>query len=89
MKGSLDIPDSFVERLCGSAANASRAVLEALAIDVYRQHLITRDELQQLLEIDSVVEMEQFLKQHQAQLDYTIADLEADRETSARSREKR
>jgi predicted HTH domain antitoxin len=86
---SFDIPDSFAERLRGSAASISRAALEALAVDAYRLRLITRYELQQLLEIESFYEMEAFLKQHQVPLDYTIEDLKADIETSARLREKR
>ena len=89
MKVSLEIPESLAERLGGSAANLSRAALEALAVDAYRQRSITRSELQQLLEIDSFVETEAFLKQHKVLLEYSIADFEADLETSARLQEKR
>jgi len=86
---SSEVPDWFVERLGGSAADLSRAALEALGVDAYRLRLITRYELQQLLEIESFVEMEAFLKQHKVPLDYTIEDLKADIETSARLREER
>ncbi len=89
MKVSLEIPESLAERLGGSAANLSRAALEALAVDAYRQRSITRSELQQLLEIESFVETEAFLKQHKVPLEYSIADFEADLETSARLQEKR
>jgi len=88
MKVSLEIPESLAERLGGSAANLSRAALEALAVEAYRQRLITRYELQQLMEIESFFEMEAFLKQHKVLLDYSIDDLKADIETSARLREK-
>jgi len=89
MKVLLEVPESLAERLGGSTANLSRAALEALAVDAYRQHRIAKVELQELLEIESVFEMEQFLKQHKVPLEYTIADFEADGETSARLLEKR
>ena len=89
MKVSLEIPESLAERLGGSAANLSRAALEALGVDAYRQHRIAKVELQELLEIESFYEMETFLKQHKVPLEYSIADFEADAETSRRLREKR
>jgi isochorismate hydrolase len=89
MKVSLEVPEALAERLGGSAANLSRAALEALAVDAYRLHRITRFELQGLLEIESFVELERLLKQHDVPLDYTIEDLKADTETSALLREKR
>ncbi|HKS24573.1 MAG TPA: UPF0175 family protein [Thermoanaerobaculia bacterium] len=88
MKVSLEVPESLVERLGGSAADLSRAALEALAVEAYRQRRITRHELQQLMGIESFYEMEVFLKQHEVPLDYSIEDLKADIETSARLREK-
>ena len=89
MKVSLEVPESLAKRLGGSAANLSRAALEALAIDAYRLHRITGFELQELLEIESRVELERLLKQHEVPLDYTIEDFEAEGVTSARLREKR
>jgi len=89
MKVLLEVPESLAERLGGSAANLSRAALEALAVDAYRQHRIAKVELQELLGIESFYEMETFLKQHKVPLEYSIADFEADAETSRRLREKR
>jgi chromosome segregation and condensation protein ScpB len=89
MTVSFEIPDWFAERLGGPAADISRAALEALAVEAYRQHRITRCELQQLMEIESFYEMEVFLKQHKVPLEYSIADFETDAETSRQLREKR
>jgi chromosome segregation and condensation protein ScpB len=89
MKVLVEVPESLAERLGGSPADLSRAALEALAVEAYRLRRITRYELQQLMEIESFYEMETFLKQHKVPLEYSIADFEAEAETSRRLREKR
>jgi chromosome segregation and condensation protein ScpB len=89
MKVLVEVPESLAERLGGSPADLSRAVLEALAVDAYRQDRIAKVELQELLGIESFYEMETFLKQHKVPLEYSIADFEADTETSRRLREER
>ena len=89
MKVSLEIPESFADRLGGSGGNLSRAALEALAVEAYRLHRISGFELCELLDIRSRVEMDRFLKGHEVALDYTIEDFEAESETSSRLREKR
>ena len=89
MKVSLEVPESFAERLSGSGESLSRAALEALAVEAYRLRRISGFELCELLEIRSRVEMDRFLKAHDVPLDYTIEDFEAESETSARLRQKR
>lgn len=88
MKVSLEAPESFAERLSGSAGSLSRAALEALAVEAYRLHRISGFELCELLEIRSRIEMDRFLKGHEVPLDYTIDDFEAESRTSSRLREK-
>jgi hypothetical protein len=89
MKVSLEVPESLAARLSGSAENLSRAALEALAVEAYRQHRINGVELRQLLDIETRLEMDQLLKSHDVPLDYTIEDFEAESATSARLRETR
>lgn len=89
MKVSLEVPESLAERLSGSAEDLSRAALEALTVEAYRQRRINGLELRQLLGIETRIEMDQFLKSYSVPLDYTIDDFEAESATSSRLREKR
>jgi predicted HTH domain antitoxin len=89
MRVSLDLPDDVVRQLAEAGQDLSRAALEALAIDAYRRDRITAHQLGQWLEIPSRDELDGFLKRHGVPLEYTMDDLERERETSARLREKR
>ncbi|HEV2721373.1 MAG TPA: UPF0175 family protein [Thermoanaerobaculia bacterium] len=89
MKVLLEVPESLAERLSGSAESLSRAALEALVVEAYRQHRISGFELRQLLEIESRVEMDRFLKRYDVPLEYTIEDFDAESATSSLLRNKR
>lgn len=89
MKVSLDVPDALATQLAGQAGDLSRAALEALATEAYRAHRLSDFELRQLLDIPTQYEFDGFLKARGVMLDYTIEDLEREREISKRLREKR
>jgi hypothetical protein len=81
MEITIQVPDSVAERLRGSWQDLPRHALEALAADAYRQGLLTSAEVQEVLGIASRYELDGFLKQAGAFLEYTAQDLEEDIQT--------
>jgi predicted HTH domain antitoxin len=75
---AIEIPDDIGRLLGAQAADVSRAVLEAVAVEVYRSGTITPSQVQQLLGLRSRWETESFLRQADAYHDYTMDDLERD-----------
>lgn len=78
MEITFQVPDSVADRLRASWKDLPRHALEALAADAYRQGLLTSAEVQEVLGIASRYELDGFLKQTGAFLQYTAEDLEED-----------
>ena len=78
MEITIQVPDSLADRLRASWQDLPRHALEALAADAYRQGLLTAAEVQEVLGIASRHELDGFLKQAGAFLQYTAQDLEED-----------
>jgi predicted HTH domain antitoxin len=77
---AVELPDDLAHRLGGNGQDLSRRVLEALAVEAYRAGDVTAAEVQRMLGHSSRWETDAFLKEHQAYLRYTKADLEAELE---------
>jgi predicted HTH domain antitoxin len=77
---TIELPDELVERLSAAGGDLSRRVLETLGIEEYRSGRLTSEELRQLLGFRTRMALDGFLKAHGVSLDYTIADLEQERE---------
>jgi hypothetical protein len=75
---AIDVPDDIGNALATQAGGASRAVLEAVAIEAYRSGTITTLQVQQMLGLHSRWDTEAFLQGAEAFHDYTMADLEKD-----------
>lgn len=75
---SLDIPDDLELRLRAGWRDLPRKALEAVALEAYRTEALTAAEVGRLLGLESRYEVEAFLSQSGAHLDYTAADLAAD-----------
>jgi len=74
---TLSVPDELAALLLPDGADPSRAALEALGIESYRQRRLTAFQLRNLLGIGSRFELEAFLKKHKV-FDYTFEDFEQD-----------
>lgn len=79
MNVTIELPDDLAERLNAGGADLSRRVVEALAIEEYKNGRLTTDELRRLLGFRTRMMLDGFLKAHGVWLDYTIADLEQER----------
>jgi hypothetical protein len=75
---AIDIPDDIGQVLATQAGGVTRAVLEAVAIEVYRSVAITPAQVQQMLGLGSRWETESFLRRAEVFHDYTMNDLERD-----------
>jgi hypothetical protein len=72
------IPDDLARRL-GTGGEVERRVLEALALDEFRQGHLSRAELRQLLGFATRGKLDEFLTAHGVFGTYTPEDLEHDR----------
>lgn len=74
MNVTLEIPDDLAARLAGSSRDLTRAALEMIAAEAYREDRITKPELQRLLGIETSYQLDGFLKTHGIWIDYTSED---------------
>jgi hypothetical protein len=81
---TLELPDELSAWLGASGQPLSRAALEAIALEGYRERKLTAAQLRRMLGYQTRMEVDGFLKDHGVELDYTIEDLERDRETHRR-----
>lgn len=77
MQITLEIPDKLAAVLAGSGQDLSRAALEAIGLEAYRQRRLSGYQLRTLLGIASRYELDGFLKEHQVEK-YTAEDFEHD-----------
>jgi len=84
MRVRLDLPEELSAILGAQGADLSRAALEAITLEAYREHRLTTAQLRRLLGFDSRYELDGFLKEHEVWLEYSWQDLEHDREVHRR-----
>ncbi len=80
MQVTLNIPDNLAEQLRAAVgSDIGRAAIEHLALEGYRTRKLSRYEVQQLLGFDNRWDVENWLGAHGIDSNYSIDDLEADR----------
>ena len=79
MEITLNLPEKLVQHF--NQNHLDREILEALVVQVYQANKITSAEVGQILSLPSRWAVDDFLKQHHADLHYDEADLMSDRET--------
>jgi hypothetical protein len=77
---TLDLPDELSSFVAASGQNFSRAAVEAIALEAYRQNNLSTAQLRRLLGYRTRIQVHAFLKEHGVYLHYTPADLEHDRQ---------
>lgn len=82
MNLELQIPDDVARILSAEYADLTRAAVEALALEGYRSNRLSDGQLRQMLGFSSRMQVHAFLKERGVPLNYSMADLEYDRETS-------
>ncbi len=79
MDVTVQIPDDLASRM-GDAGDLSRRALEALAAEEYKRGRLTKPDLRRLLGFETGHQIDEFLKAHEVFEDYTLEDLERERE---------
>jgi len=78
MKVVITVPDKLAEALTGRE-DLSRQMLEAFAIESYRQENLSLGQVAELLDF-SIDETNAFLKEHRVPLNYTLEDMLQDQQ---------
>lgn len=85
MQVTIEIPNDIAEGLAAkNLEDLPRAVLEKVALEGYRSGDLSQAQVRRLLGFEHRLEVEAFLKERRVYLDYTVEDLERDRETHRR-----
>ena len=74
------IPDDLAQRLSAGNVDLARRALEALVADAYRSGRMTKPEVYTVLGFEALDEFDGFLKAHGVYEDYTLADLDRERQ---------
>lgn len=74
MNLTLEIPDDIAPRLTAGGCDLSRAALEMIAAEAYREDKITKPELQRLLGIETSYQLDGFLKARGIWIEYGLDD---------------
>ncbi len=77
MQVTVTVPDDLAAALMLTDGDPAGAVLEAMALEAYRERRITAYQLRTLLGISSRFELDGFLKDHRVET-YTAEDFEHD-----------
>ena len=80
---TIAIPDELSAALA-AGQDLTRAAFEASALAAYRERKISAAQLRQLLGYETRMEVDAFLKSHGVELEYTLEDIELDRDTHRR-----
>ncbi|QMV19262.1 UPF0175 family protein [Granulicella sp. 5B5] len=81
MEVTLTIPEALAEQLTTAGKDPARAALEALLVEGYRTHMLSEGEIKRILGYGTRMQVHALLKEHDVPLNYTLEDLEQDRET--------
>jgi Uncharacterised protein family (UPF0175) len=84
MNVTVHIPDELAARLAAEGGDLERRALEGFALAEYQAGRLTGSELRQLLGISTRYELDGFLKAHGVFEEYTLEDLEQERQTLER-----
>jgi len=83
MEITIEVPEDIVARW-QQYGDVPRGVLEGVALEAYRQRIIGESRLQQWLGLETRFEVHDFLKAHGVPVNYSLEDLEQDRQTPDR-----
>ena len=80
MEVTINLPEDVANVFAKNGENIKREVLEATALEGYREGKLSHAQVGRMLNF-SRFETDEFLKAHDVPLNYTIEDLEQDRQT--------
>ena len=81
----LEVPEEFARQLASDAEGLARVALEALGAEGVRSGKLSAFQARTLLGIQSLYEMDGFLKAHGVFLDLTLEDVQRDTDAALAS----
>jgi len=81
MQYTIEIPDKFAAQLQARWTDVPRHLLERLALEAYRDDILSTREVQELLGLEDRFDVYALCNKYQIAT-YTLEDLQRDRETS-------
>jgi hypothetical protein len=84
MQVTIEVLEDIARLLNSKWANLPRRVLESLALEAHRSGTLTTAHLRRLLNFETPMEVDAFLKQAGGYLDYSSQDLKHDLDTIRR-----
>jgi hypothetical protein len=81
MQITIEIPEDIGNQLQQNWQDVPQKLLEVLAVEAYKNRIMTSVQIQQLLKFSSLQETEHFLNQSQISLDYPQETLVQDKHT--------
>ena len=85
MSVTIELPEEIERQLETEWGNLPRRALEAVALEGYRSGALTLAQLRRILDFETRMEADAFLKQHGVYLEYSVEDLKRDREALERA----
>ncbi len=80
MEITINLPEDVANSFLSNGKNLERKVLEATAIEGYREEKLSHAQVGRMLGLNRF-ETDEFLKAHNVPLNYSVEDLEQDRRT--------
>ena len=85
MEVAISLPDDVAQQLQAQwGEDIPRYILESMALEGYRSRVLGEEGVRRLLGLATRFEVHAFLAAHQVPLNYTLEDLEQDRDTAWR-----
>ena len=81
MEVTINLPEDVAEVFSANGENIEREVLEATALEGYREGKLSQAQVRRMLDYQTDMQVDAFLKAHNVYLNYTAEDLEQDRRT--------
>jgi predicted HTH domain antitoxin len=81
MEVTINLPEDVVKVFSANGENIEREVLEATALEGYREGKLSQAQVRRMLGYQTDMQVDAFLKEHNVYLNYTAEDLEQDRRT--------
>jgi hypothetical protein len=85
MQVIIDLPEDIARQLQANEQSLERGVLEAIALEGYRSGKLTQAQVRKILGLQTDLQVDAFLKSHNVYLEYSLEDLERDREMLGRA----
>ena len=80
MEVTITLPEDIATVFLGGGENMEREVLEAMALEGYRERKLSQAQVRRMLGFATDMQTDAFLKEHEIYLEYGLLDIE--RETN-------